>query len=308
MPGEQILSRLVQASPLLRAVGEELSFTRAAARLNVDQSAVSHRVKSLEGALGRALFERTTRRLAPTEAGEILFHAAKEAMAAWETALNKLERSGSTSLIQLTMPSSLALKWLIPALPRARARNLDISIEVKDDTIAFKANEADAAIRFGPGPYPGLHSTHLSHSWLQPVANASYLRGRPDGPDLLNSPDVVLLADRRGEADATDFSWACYREGAGSAITDVEPTFAFDRADLMLQAAVSGMGVGLGRTLLIENDLEAGFLASVGPPVPMRAAYWLVCPPSFAETNRHQELLIWLKEEIQRTKEKTRQC
>ena len=76
MNRNKTISKLAQASPMLAAIGEELSFTKAAERLNVDQSAVSHRAKSLEEALGHTLFDRTTRQLRLTEIGEILCHAA----------------------------------------------------------------------------------------------------------------------------------------------------------------------------------------------------------------------------------------
>ena len=290
---------------MLAAIGEELSFTKAADRLNVDQSAVSHRIRSLEDALGHTLFDRTTRQLRMTEIGEILCHAAIDSLAGWNTALDKLERSRSTNLIRLSLPSSLAMKWLISALPNAQAINLNISVEVKEETVDFQANEADAAIRFGQGPYPGLHSSHLSHCWIQPVASSNYLGSRSDDATLLADPATTFLADRRGEIDDTDFSWNYYFSKIGSVKGDFKSHYQFDRADLMLQAVIGGMGVGLGRTLLVEGDVEAGYLKPVGSPIRMRAGYWLVCSPGLAETKRFERLRDWLKSEIQTTIGKT---
>jgi LysR family glycine cleavage system transcriptional activator len=309
MDRKETIAKLVQASPMLAAIGEELSFTKAAERLNVDQSAVSHRTRSLEDALGHSLFDRTTRQLRLTEIGEILCHAAIDTVARWDTALDKLERSRSTNLIQLSLPSSLAMKWLIPVLPNAQTKNLKLSVDVKEEAVDFKANEADAAIRFGPGPYPGLHCTHLSHCWMQPVVSPNYLADRNDEAALLTDPKTTFLADRRGEVDETDFSWNTYfsnsGSAAGSARDDFNPDYQFDRTDLMLQAVIGGMGVGLGRTLLVEGDLEAGYLKTVGFMVRMRSAYWLVCSASFAETNRFERLRDWLKSEIQVTVRKS---
>jgi LysR family glycine cleavage system transcriptional activator len=305
MDRNEIIAKLVNASPMLAAIGEELSFTRAAERLKVDQSAVSHRTRSLEDALGHTLFDRTTRQLRLTEIGEILCHAALDAVSRWDTALDKLERSRTTNLIQLSLPSSLAMKWLIPALPNAQAKDLNISVGVKDDIVNFQANEADAAIRFGHGPYPGLHSTHLSHCWIQPVASPTYLDDRTSDATLLANPETTFLADRRGEIDETDFSWNYYFSNIGSVKGDFKPHYQFDRADLMLQAVIGGMGVGLGRTLLVEGDVEAGYLKAVGTAVRMRSGYWLVCSSSFAETNRFERLRDWLKSEIHTTIGKT---
>jgi len=286
---------------MLAAIGEELSFTRAAERLSVDQSAVSHRIRSLEDALGHTLFDRTTRQLRLTEIGEILCHASIDTMAKWGAALDKVERSRSTNLIQLSLPSSLAMKWLIPALPNAQAKNLNVSVEVNEETVDFLENEADAAIRFGPGPFPGLHSSHLSHCWIQPVVSPIYLGDRTGIAALLTDPETTFRADRRGEIDDTDFSWNYYFSNTGSVKDDFNPDYQFDRADLMLQAVIGGMGVGLGRTLLVEGDAEAGYLKAVGSSIRMRSGYWLVCSASFAETNRFERLGDWLKSEIPTT-------
>lgn len=301
MDRNELIAKLVQASPMLAAIAEELSFTKAAERLKVDQSAVSHRTRSLEDALGHTLFDRTTRQLRMTEIGEILCHAAIDSMARWNTALDKLERSRSTNLIQLSLPSSLAMKWLIPALPNAQAINLDISVEVKEETVDFQANQADVAIRFGQGPYPGLHSSQLSHCWILPVASPNYLANRSGDATLLADPETTFLADRRGDIDNTDFSWNYYFSNIGLVKEDFKPDYQFDRADLMLQAVIGGMGIGLGRTLLVEGDVEAGYLKPVGSSIRMRAGYWLVCSPSFAETKRFERLRDWLKSEIQTT-------
>lgn len=306
MDRNETIAKLVNASPMLAAIGEELSFTRAAERLNVDQSAVSHRTRSLEDALGHTLFDRTTRQLRLTEIGEILCHAALDSMARWDTALDKLERTKSTNLIQLSLPSSLAMKWLIPALPNAQTKGLHISVDVKEDTVDFQANEADAAIRFGPGPYPGLHSSHLSHCWIQPVVSSTYLDNQSSDTSLLDNPDTTFLADRRGEIDETDFSWDYYFSNTEAVMDNFKSDYQFDRADLMLQAVIGGMGVGLGRTLLIEGDIEARYLETVGTPVRMQSSYWLVCSASFAETNRFEKLRSWLKNEIQTTTVKSK--
>jgi len=306
MDRNETIAKLVNASPMLAAIGEEMSFTRAAERLNVDQSAVSHRTRSLEDALGHSLFDRTTRQLRLTEIGEILCHAAEDAMSRWDIALDKLERSRSTNLIQLSLPSSLAMKWLIPALPNAQAKELNISIGVEENIVNFQANEADAAIRFGQGPFPGLHSTHLSHSWIQPVVSSIYLGDRACDATLLANPETTFLADRRGEIDATDFSWDYYFSNIGAVKDGFKPHYHFDRADLMLQAVIGGMGVGLGRTLLVEGDVEAGYLKAVGTSVRMRSGYWLVCSSSFAETNRFERLRDWLKSEVQTTVQKSK--
>lgn len=296
-----IPEKLSQATAFLAAIARDGSFSKAAERLGVHQSAISHRVRGLEEALGIPLFERTTRKLNLTDAGEILCAAATRSMAEWEAATDQLRRNRDSDVIRLSLPSSLAMKWLLPALPRAATTGLDIAIDVADGLVDFNRRQADAAIRFGHGPYPGLHATRLAACRLQPVAAAGYeLNGR-DIATLAASRDVTFLGDRRGETDDTGFSWQAWFDGAGPAPADFAPGQTFDRADLMLQAAIAGAGIGLGRTLLVEADIRAGFLQPLDKAVPMRSAYWLVCSPAFAATERHDRLLRWLKQEVRRT-------
>tara|TARA_R110002110_G_scaffold295616_6_gene509651 strand:- start:4659 stop:5588 length:930 start_codon:yes stop_codon:yes gene_type:complete len=293
--------KLSQATALLAAIARDGSFSKAAERLGVHQSAISHRVRGLEEALGMPLFERTTRKLSLTDAGEILCAAATRSMAEWEAAVDQLRRNRDSDVIRLSLPSSLAMKWLLPALPRAAGAGLDIAIDVADGLVDFSRRQADAAIRFGPGPYPGLHATRLSSCHLQPVAAAGFDAGGRDIAGLVAAQGVIFLGDRRGEADDTGFSWKGWFTGTGLTMTDFTPGQTFDRADLMLQAAIAGAGIGLGRSLLIEADIRAGFLQPLGKAVPMRSAYWLVCTPAFAATERHARLLKWLKQEVERT-------
>lgn len=290
----------IQAAPYLRAVAATGSFTKAAEMLGIHQTAVSHRIKTLEDQLGVRLFDRTTRKVNQTEAGRILCEAATTASASFEQALERLRLRAVGGRIRLSLPSSLATKWLFPALPRARAADLEISLEVGDDLQDLRANELDAAIRYGIGPYPGLHSVRLAPSFLQPVVGQSYRPEMKDFRDAVSLRDLAFLEDRRGAGDGTGYCWRDYFAGMGIDDRGVVIDQMFDRADLMMQAAVSGMGIGLGRTLLIEQDIEAGYLRSFGPPILSRAATWLVCSPSFAHGQEFRQLRDWLLTEVPR--------
>ncbi|WP_432467625.1 LysR family transcriptional regulator [Agarivorans sp. Z349TD_8] len=299
---KETVNRLSQAAPLLAAIVDELNFTKAAERLNVQQSAISHRVRALEEKLGLTLFERSTKNLRLTAAGKILCEAARQSMSVWQPALDKLEKNQSADQIRLSLPSSLAMKWAIPILPNASSEGLSISLEVKDDLTDFHHDDTDAAIRFGVGPYPGLHAIHLTHCKIQAVVSPRFLNGVVDQSEqALLEQKMSLLSDRRGAKDNTGYHWQNYFEKTGSLIEPFTCKHQFDRADLMIQAAVSGMGIGLGRTLLIENDLKAGFLKTLGPSVNIESSYWLVCSASFAQSKRFKLLQHWLKKEIQAT-------
>ncbi|MDV7340484.1 LysR substrate-binding domain-containing protein [Terasakiella sp. A23] len=283
------ISKMGQSAPMVAALGKTGSFSKAAELLGVQQSAISHRVRLLEEALGFALFERTTRVVQLTDMGQILFEAATDQQQRWHQAYRALENFKTSETIRLSVSSSLAMKWVLPHLSKAREAGLDLALDINDEVVDFSSQQADVAIRFGRGPYPGLHSTFLKQAYLVPVASPAY------GDDVFENAQTLYLQDHTGREDKTDFSWSYYKSHCGFDFQMTQPAVGFDRADLMLQAAINGVGVGLGRTLLIEQDMEQGFLKLVGPAILMDAAYWLVCSPGFAETARYKALLAWLK-------------
>lgn len=287
--------KVLQSAAHVVAVYDTLSFTRAAERLNVHQSAVSHRIKQLEAQLGYDLFERTTRRLQPTGAGQELAGAVDQAVALISRSIDKIDAGRRSGALRLSVPSSLAMKWLIPNLESARRAGVDVSLHAQDDVVDLAAGEADAAIRFGKIPAPGLHALKLCNVWLRPVASPAYLQG-------LEDPwSGQFIGDRRGEADATGFSWRAWSDASGRPPPERDRITYFDRADLMLQAATSGAGIGLGRALIVEADVEAGFLRYVGDEVQLDTAYWLVATREVAQTPAFQNLSRWLEREVVRT-------
>ncbi|WP_417827742.1 LysR family transcriptional regulator [Thalassospira sp.] len=294
----ELIARISPLAPVLAAIARENSFSKAAEKLGVHQSAVSHRITQLEEALGFGLFARTTRQITPTEYGRVLCAAAIEAVDVWDGAFDQLEKFRTAGAVRLSVASALAMKWVLPNLANAQEAGLEIALDVNDRPVDFSTGTMDAAIRFGVGPYPGLHSSLLKKAEIMPVASPGYVSGDRTFEDVIRASEITLLKDAVGERDGTDFNWGYYAAQAGLDLTraiDDPKAVVFDRADLVLQAAINGMGIGLGRTLLIEGDIAQGFLKPVGKAVAMKSAYWLVCSPEFAKTERYAKLLGWLK-------------
>jgi len=298
MSRADLMARVIPLAPVLAAIARENSFSKAAEKLGVHQSAVSHRITQLEEALGFALFARTTRQITPTEYGKVLCAAALETVDVWDAAFERLEKFRTEGAVRLSVASALAMKWVLPNLASAQQAGLEITLDVNDRPVDFTRGTIDAAIRFGAGPYPGLHSTLLKKAEIMPVASPDYVAGDRAFEQMIGSSDTTLLKDAVGERDGTDFSWEYYAGQAGVSLDPQINALAFDRADLVLQAAINGMGIGLGRTLLIEGDIAQGFLKPVGPAIPMKSAYWLVCSPEFAGTERYVKLLRWLGDQM----------
>jgi len=255
----------------------------------------------LETALGAKLFDRTTRKLTLTEVGQVVCEHARQTGDVWDQALGRIEDLHVHPAFRLSVPSSLAMKWLVPALGRAAGQGLELTVDVDDDLVDLRASSARAAIRYGPGPYPGFFSELLSRAEIVPVAKPGTVPGSMRKA-VKRAQEHRFLGDTAGETDGTEYSWSAYCGDLEEPMDVPGVSQSFGRADLMLQAAIGGMGIALGRTLLIEGDVETGLLEVVGAPVMARSRYWLVTTPETAATQGYQILKTWLLEEVSRSK------
>ncbi|WP_299783645.1 LysR family transcriptional regulator [uncultured Roseobacter sp.] len=296
---QKSVRKLAAAAPTVAAVSRTMSFTQAAHELGVHQSAISHKINALEEDLGFALFTRTTRNVTPTLQGGPVCAACESATDALEHALDAVLRIQQRDGATLSLSSSLAMKWVVPAMTRAQASGLKLTLNVDDELTEFGPSSAsNAAIRFGPGPYPGLYATVLSSCFAIPVSSGSLASSLMSGERR-----AVLLRDTRAEMDDPDNSWEQYlgaeRYGEGPFDTSVT----FERTDVAIQAAIGGMGHALARSLLFESDLEAGLLVNSGPPKSVASKYWLVTTYDFAQTDAFEKLSSWLAAEVRLSKQ-----
>jgi len=295
------IARLIQSFDLLEAVRAQGSFAGAARELGVDPSAVSHRVHALETEIGLTLFERTTRSISPTRAGMILCEAAARSWTDAERALSSARDVQSARVIRLSVHSSLAMKWLVPRLNDAESVGLDLSIDVREELATFRGGEVDAGLRFGTGPYPGLHATRLASCDIQPVIGAAHPAAGKASLDPVSDASLVLLADSGAEKYETGTTWKDYFQLLNRPAELRHPVRHFDRADLTLQAAIGGLGMALGRSLLIEDDIQRGLLVRTGLPMRVKSAYWLVTTPELAESEGMRILRSWLMQQVRVT-------
>jgi len=163
------------------AVAQELSFSRAAERLHMAQSPLSAAIRQLENELGVQLFERTTRAVRLTPAGERLLRDGAPALAAVEAAFADAARAGRGLLGTLRIGSSPAARFeLRPAvLARVRAELPDVELELSEATSGTLARELlgerlDAALLFGSQPVPGLARRVLSEDALHVLMRSTH--------------------------------------------------------------------------------------------------------------------------------------
>lgn len=254
-------------------VARYASLTRAAQAAHLTVSALSHQMRALEQRLGRPLLVREPRGVRLTEDGRALLERIAPHLDAIEQALRPFP-ARREQVLTLSMLPSMANAWLMPRLPDFVAAHPDIELSLRSDVglVNFdRDREIDAALRFGPGQWPGLQSVHLFDDWLTPVASPALLQrlGATSDTPLASLP---LLGDPGGRWE----EWFCCHE-AGTR----PPRFvaSFDDSESLHRAAVEGLGVALGRMTLARPLLDAGHLVALGRrQLPAEWSHHLVWP------------------------------
>ena len=281
------------------AAARHLSFTKAAEELFVTQAAISHQVKALEETLGTPLFRRLNRRLMLTDAGQAYLPPLRDALDLIAAATARLKSMEETGSLTVSVLPSFAAKWLLPRLSRFRQRHpeIDVLVSAKENLVDFTVDEVDIAIRYSRGRHPGLEIVPMMGDEVFPVCSPDLLE---TGPPLEQPTDLrhhTLLHDPT--ARTSDLDWPAWLEAAGVTGVDASRGPGFTDSSMMLQAAIEGEGVALGRRALAGNDLEAGRLVQpFGPSVPADFSYFIVYPPAGAERPKVRLFRDWLLEEV----------
>ena len=279
---------------VFEAAARHLSFTRAAEELNVTQAAVSHQIKGLEAHLEVKLFRRLSRALLLTDQGQAYFPPVRDALEALAQATKRLGTDNAAGLLTVSTMVSFAANWLVPRLGRYRALNpeIDVRITTSDFHVDFARQDVDLAIRYGRGGWPGLDAVRLMTEEVFPVCSPGLLAG---GPPLRAPSDLgryTLLHDEMRE------DWRMWLMAAGAPGVDATRGPGFSNSNLVVQAAIAGEGVALGRSVLVADDLVAGRLVrSFDMSLPGEFAYYVVCPDTDAKHPKVEAFRKWLLDE-----------
>ncbi|MBO6834821.1 MAG: transcriptional regulator GcvA [Alphaproteobacteria bacterium] len=288
------------------AAARHLSFKSASEELRVTPAAISQQIKTLEDYTGVKLFRRLTRALALTEAGK---QAAPEVSAAFdqlEDAYVIMRSGGRAGPLTVSLPPSLASKWLVPRLGRFHERHPEIDLRIDANTrlVQFDKEAIDMAIRFGMGSYPGLKGEPLFQTRTLPVCSPKLTKGRNALKHPADLKNHTLIHLQETGAAAMEDTWAMWLRAAG--IDDVDPTRGprFNTYSLLIDAALAGHGVALVEYVFADEELTSGKLVQPFADVPILNAnlgYHVVYPPHHADDPRLQAFRVWLFEERDRT-------
>jgi LysR family transcriptional regulator, glycine cleavage system transcriptional activator len=295
------MSRFLPPLNALRAfesAGRHLSFTKAAAELNVTQAAVSHQIKALEERLGLTLFKRQNRRLLLTDAGQAYLPSVRDTFEGLARATERLLARDRGGALTASVLPSFAAKWLVPRLGRFREAHPEIDVRLSTDLSLSDFNRADVdvAIRYGQGGYPGLESVRLMTEELFPVCSPALLRG--DKP--LRKPSDLQFHTLLHDDFQVD--WRLWLLAAGVKGVDPARGPTFTDSSMVIQAAVEGQGVALARSVLSASDLAAGRLVKpFEVSMPASWAYYLVYPPATRDSPKIAAFRNWLLVEAKAT-------
>src|ERR1043166_4883130 len=240
---------------MFEAAARRGSFTKAAAELHVTQAAVSHQLRALEEQLGIRLFQRSTRRLTLTPAGQRLLPAVSDAFETLGRAVGDIGRG--ERLLSITTTPSFGARWLAPRLGWFAAANPDIDLSVRHSTTVLDlAREGlDFAIRWGKGQWPGVIAELIGPSALTLVPAPAYSKRL-----RLKQPADVARATLLHEETRED--WMEWLLVAGLDRALARRGIVFDDENAMIQAVLNGQGVALVARSLAEADIKAGRLVS----------------------------------------------
>ncbi|HEY1544661.1 MAG TPA: LysR family transcriptional regulator [Xanthobacteraceae bacterium] len=254
-------------------VAREQSFTRAAAQLGVSQSALSQTLRGLEARLGIRLLTRTTRRVAPTEAGERLLRTVGPRFAEVDAELESVTalRDKAAGTIRLTSTENAAASVLWPALERFLPEYPDIKVEIAIDygLTDIVAERFDAGVRLGETVASGMIAVRIAPDMRMAVVGApSYFAARkpPKTPqDLTDHACINLRLPTHGGL----YAWEFEKTGREMNVR-VDGQLVFGTASLILTAARAGFGLAYLTEEQAQPDIDAGHLVRV-------LADW--CPP-----------------------------
>ncbi len=256
-------------------VVETGGFSRAAERLGLSKSIVSRRVARLEADLGVRLLNRTTRGIAPTEAGlefktrcaEILIEleAARDAVTCRERAV--------AGTLRLAVPLSFGIARLAPAIAAFASDHprLSIDLSVSDRFADLVAEGFDAAIRIGVLPDTSLVTRRLGSVQTFVVASRAYLEkhGAPEKPQALASHECLIYSG--GSRDTSRESWQ-FRSGRKWLNIRPQARFRADNGEVLRAAALAGLGIAALPDFLIDEALTRGTLVRLLESYPMPEA------------------------------------
>lgn len=242
---------------------EQGSMTAAARRLDCSRAQVSKLLAELEHGLGARLFERTTRRLSLTPAGEAFYPHALRVLADLQAAGQAVQelRTEPRGILRVTAPVTLGRLYIAPLLPQLVARYPELRCELvlNDRVVDLFEQGFDLALRLTDAPPPDLVARPLAETRRVICASPGYLarRGEPAAPEELADHDCFAYARAR-----SDSRWRL-RGPQGISEIAVRGPYQINHVEAIRDAVLAGDGIAILPTYLVADELRSGRLYAV---------------------------------------------
>jgi LysR family glycine cleavage system transcriptional activator len=240
------------------------------------------------------LFHRLNRRIALTDTGRNYLQSLASVFDRIESATNYVIHGGVSDVITVHCPPSFAPAWLVPRIPDFMRTHpdIDLRLHATPEPPDFFRSDTDVEIRYGPGDWPGLHTTTLMSDYVTPLASPSLRKRLSRIPHPEELRELTLIHSERSPV-----RWVDWFKAMGADPPTMRRGLRFDRGYLSIQAACNGLGVALESLVFAEREIEAGDLV---PLFGVSGAYLavgghhLVYPPGYGEIPKIQRFRDWI--------------
>jgi DNA-binding transcriptional LysR family regulator len=247
------------------AAANELSFTKAARRLNVSPQALAAAIKRMEEKLDVRLFNRTTRSIAVTDEGRTLAERLAPSLTAFQQAMQSVQDTSSapSGVLRISTASAFGRRYLLPLLPKFRSRypNIELDLSFDDHKVDIVRDGFDVAIRGGNIADSSLIARKICALEAMCVASPSYLKrkGVPKTLQDLSQHDLIALRFTGGNIGSWDFRV----RGKPLSFTPEKRVVTLSDTESVGDIAVSGVGIARVSLHFAWHHLKAGRLKPV---------------------------------------------
>ncbi|MGC3871892.1 LysR substrate-binding domain-containing protein [Halomonas sp. GXIMD04776] len=259
------------------------SFSAAANELHVTAAAVSHRIKALEEGIGVRLFERKPRGVALTEAGARYRDRIAEAFILIEQATSEIGQPSMEGSLRVSAPHAFLQHTLLPRIGELLHRHpgLKLTLEGDNRLANLHEDEADIAIRFGAGHYPGLQADHLMDDAITVLGPAN---GGPRGSMNSNWQSACFIEDSSTVISEPWSQWGPWWREAGLHAPEELRRLTVSDSGLALAACAQGLGLCLARLSVARDLIRQGAVTPQRPWRRTEFSHYLVTLPGSADT------------------------
>jgi DNA-binding transcriptional LysR family regulator len=285
------------------AAARHLSFTLAAQELNVTQGAISRQVRLLEDYLGKTLFERTTRAINLSPTGSQYYDTVRDALMQVAQVTGEIRHWRGAQQVTVATSTAMASLWLLPKVAEFQRDNeeIDLRIIAYDHVKEFARLDCDLALYYCRTPPKDIQVTPLFSEEVFPVCSPGYLAKHPElhGPQQLAACTWLWLEDPQRDW----IGWPEWFQQLGEKAPEPRRRININSYSMLIQSALSGQGIALGWSNLVDNHLQSGALVRPVETVLKTEAKFCLLEPQSRGVSRQsvQRFRSWLLEQLPRS-------